>query len=85
MSGPEVAAQRLSAEPALQAHDMIRLHRASYRNRWRARNRRLYWSSEITNCVIDRHDQRRELLCRNRMISDVARDYLGDRTKSGAS
>ena len=64
---------------------MIMLHRSLYRDCGQTRLRRLNWRPKVTDRLIDRDDQSRELISRNRMISDVTGDDFSHRAQSAAS
>ena len=83
--GPEMPPQSLAAEPAFQAYDIVMLHRALYRDCRHTRRRRLNRRSKVTDRLVDRHDQRRKLVRRERMISDIAGDDFCHRSQPAAS
>lgn len=60
--GSKMPPQRLAPKTAFQADDVIMLHRSLDRDCRRARRRRLGWHSQMTNRVIDRGDQFRQLI-----------------------
>ena len=60
--GSKMPPQRLAPETAFQADDVVMLHRSLDRDCRRPHRRRLRWHSQMTNRVIDRGDQFRQLI-----------------------
>ena len=76
MPHAKVPAEGLPAKPALQTNDMVALHRSPD---WhRGGSSRLRWDrfSELTDRLLHSSDQRRQLIRRQGMITDIARDDL---------
>jgi hypothetical protein len=75
---PQMPAQRLRAKSALEANDIILLHRAADRHR---RPRRLLHRCgvpETRECAVHFDDQCCELVGRDLVMSHISADDLGD-------
>jgi len=83
MPGAEVASQRLASEAAFEADHVVMLHRSSDRHRRGAGRRDFRRLSKPLERLLDRNDQRRELVRSQGMVAYIARDDLGYRPKIG--
>jgi len=83
VSGSEVTPQRLAAKAALETDNMVVLNGALDRHSRHSRRLGLNRRTELADGPLDRGDQRRELVRRQHVISDIAGNDLGDRTQIG--